>query len=427
MVAGVLMAHFYSDGLFPASHAAWSWGCTYYTGGDMTARVDMAVNATDGPTCADGAKLECSCPKSPCEGVAAALPSNLACAGAGDDAGTSGCMKLHHTYGTPYHGAVAGQGAADQITTACGAADVIKLYGNAGGLGLLNSWGMFTDVSDNSTSPANAAECQALCAGNAECKFFTFNDQSGTDANYGYFYGLCLLHKELTCNGTAYSTFHGAISGPGVCPSAATAGDTGATPAPTPDATTDTALKDIVDTAVGAGSFTVLAAALTQASLVDTLKGTGPFTVFAPTDDAFAAALSALSLTKEELLAKTDLSAILTYHVVSGSVKSTDLSNGMTAATVNGADVTITIDGTTVKVNEATVTSADVMCSNGVIHIIDKVLLPPAAGGGETSAPPTATGTTTVGAGADADSAQTAQRLLSLTVGGSILSVMLLA
>merc|ERR1711904_596702 len=106
--------------------------------------------------------------------------------------------------------------------------------------------------------------------------------------------------------------------------------------------------------------------------LVTTLQGTGPFTVFAPTDDAFAAALSALGVTKEELLDRTDLAAILTYHVVSGSVKSTDLTNGMTPATVQGSKVTITIDGNTVKVNTATVTSADVMCSNGVIHVIDK-------------------------------------------------------
>jgi len=147
-------------------------------------------------------------------------------------------------------------------------------------------------------------------------------------------------------------------------------------PAPAPSPGGD--LKDIVDTAVAAGTFTVLAEALTKAELVTTAKSAGPFTVFAPTDTAFAAALETLGITKEQLLARDDLGAILTYHVVSGTVKSTDLTNGMEAATVNGAKVTITIDGSTVKVNTAKVTTADIMCSNGVIHVIDAVLLPPA-------------------------------------------------
>lgn len=149
-------------------------------------------------------------------------------------------------------------------------------------------------------------------------------------------------------------------------------------PTPTPTPSPEGNLKDIVDTAVAAGTFTVLAEALTKADLVATAKGEGPFTVFAPTDTAFLAALKALNITKEQLLAKDDLGAILTYHLVSGTVKSTDLSNNMEAATVNGAKVTITIDGSTVKVNTATVTTADIMCSNGVIHVIDAVLLPPA-------------------------------------------------
>merc|ERR1719388_92854 len=138
------------------------------------------------------------------------------------------------------------------------------------------------------------------------------------------------------------------------------------------------AVKDIVDTAVGAGKFTVLAEALAKADLITTMKGAGPFTVFAPTDDAFAAALTALGATKEELLSREDLKAILTYHVIAGQVKSTDLTNGMSPATVNGAKVTITINGGTVKVNDAKVVTPDVMCANGVIHIIDKVILPPA-------------------------------------------------
>ena len=132
--------------------------------------------------------------------------------------------------------------------------------------------------------------------------------------------------------------------------------------------------KDIVDTAVDAGSFTTLVAAVTAAGLVDTLKGEGPFTVFAPTDEAFAALPDG---TVESLLADPEaLAAILTYHVVAGKVMSTDLSDGMTATTVNSADVTImTTAG--VMVNKANVTTADIEASNGVIHVIDTVLMPP--------------------------------------------------
>jgi uncharacterized surface protein with fasciclin (FAS1) repeats len=133
---------------------------------------------------------------------------------------------------------------------------------------------------------------------------------------------------------------------------------------------------DIVDTAVGAGNFTTLAAALGAAGLVDTLKGEGPFTVFAPTDAAFAALPAG---TVEDLLKpenKDKLVAILTYHVVAGKVMSTDLTEGMTAATVNGADVTITLDGGA-KVNGATISTADIEATNGVIHVIDAVILPP--------------------------------------------------
>ncbi|MFM2355344.1 MAG: hypothetical protein RLZZ528_1080 [Pseudomonadota bacterium] len=133
--------------------------------------------------------------------------------------------------------------------------------------------------------------------------------------------------------------------------------------------------KDIVDTAVAAGSFSTLAAALTAAGLVETLKGEGPFTVFAPTDDAFAALPAG---TVEDLLKpenKDKLVAILTYHVVAGKVMSTDLTNGMMAATVQGGEVTIMTEGG-VKVNDATVIQADIEATNGVIHVIDKVILP---------------------------------------------------
>lgn len=134
--------------------------------------------------------------------------------------------------------------------------------------------------------------------------------------------------------------------------------------------------KDIVDTAVAAGSFNTLAAALTAAGPVDTLKGEGPFTVFAPTDAAFAALPAG---TVEDLLKpenKDKLVAVLTYHVVAGKVMSTDLTEGMTAATVQGANITITLEGGA-KVNGAVISAADVEASNGVIHVIDSVILPP--------------------------------------------------
>ncbi len=131
---------------------------------------------------------------------------------------------------------------------------------------------------------------------------------------------------------------------------------------------------DIVDTAVEAGSFTTLVAAVEAAGLVETLKGEGPFTVFAPTDDAFAALPEG---TVEGLLEDIDaLTAILTYHVVPGKVMSTDLEDGMMAATVNGAEITVSL-GDSVMINDATVVSADIETSNGVIHVIDSVILPP--------------------------------------------------
>ena len=130
---------------------------------------------------------------------------------------------------------------------------------------------------------------------------------------------------------------------------------------------------DIVDTAVSAGSFTTLVAAVEAAGLVETLKGDGPFTVFAPTDAAFAALPKG---TVENLLADPEaLAAILTYHVVAGKVMSGDLSDGMMAATVNGANITIGTEGG-VTVNDANVVTADVEASNGVIHVIDKVIMP---------------------------------------------------
>jgi len=133
--------------------------------------------------------------------------------------------------------------------------------------------------------------------------------------------------------------------------------------------------KDIVDTAVADGRFKTLAAALTAAGLVDTLKGKGPFTVFAPTDEAFAKLPAG---TLNALLAdKAKLSAILTYHVVSGRVMAADVIKLTTANTVNGKPVTIKVEGGKVYINDAQVVITDILTANGVIHVIDKVILPP--------------------------------------------------
>ena len=132
--------------------------------------------------------------------------------------------------------------------------------------------------------------------------------------------------------------------------------------------------KDIVDTAVAAGSFTTLAAALEKAGLVETLKGEGPFTVFAPTDEAFANLLKQLNVSADDLLAREDLKDILLYHVVPGKVLSKDLKDGMKVKTVNGKEVEIKLNP--VRVNQANVVTPDVEASNGVIHVIDAVLLP---------------------------------------------------
>ncbi|WP_231622041.1 fasciclin domain-containing protein [Methanococcoides methylutens] len=131
---------------------------------------------------------------------------------------------------------------------------------------------------------------------------------------------------------------------------------------------------DIVDTAVNAGSFNTLVQAVQAAGLEETLRSEGPFTVFAPTDDAFAALPEG---TLEELLADEEaLAAVLTYHVVAGEVMAADVAGLESAETVQGESVTFdTTDG--VMVNDANVIRADIMASNGVIHVIDKVILPP--------------------------------------------------
>jgi uncharacterized surface protein with fasciclin (FAS1) repeats len=156
-------------------------------------------------------------------------------------------------------------------------------------------------------------------------------------------------------------------------------GDDSVVTTTTAAATTTTAAemteaKDIVDTAVEAGSFTTLAKLLTDAGLVETLKGEGPFTVFAPTDEAFAKlpAETLEAVQNDPALLKT----VLTYHVVAGKVPAADVTTGM-VPTVAGIDLDIKVEGGKVMVNDATVVTPDVMASNGVIHVIDTVLVPP--------------------------------------------------
>lgn len=136
--------------------------------------------------------------------------------------------------------------------------------------------------------------------------------------------------------------------------------------------------KDIVDTAVAAGSFKTLATALTAAGLIDTLKGPGPFTVFAPTDEAFGkidpATLNAI------LADKAKLTSILTYHVVSGRVPAAEVLKLSSAMTVQGSTVAVAVSSSGVKVNNANVVATDVQASNGIIHVIDTVLLPGSVG-----------------------------------------------
>ena len=134
--------------------------------------------------------------------------------------------------------------------------------------------------------------------------------------------------------------------------------------------------EDIPTNAQNTGVHDSLVAALTQAELVATLQGDGPFTVFAPTDQAFAdAGIDLAALDNED--GKATLTDILTYHVYAGAVQSSAVTDGMTVTMLNGDDATFTVTDGTVKIGEATVTTADVIASNGVIHVIDKVLMPP--------------------------------------------------
>jgi len=133
--------------------------------------------------------------------------------------------------------------------------------------------------------------------------------------------------------------------------------------------------KDIVDTAVGAGQFKTLVKLVQEAGLVDALRGEGPFTVFAPTDEAFA------KLPKSQVDAllkdKEALRRVLLYHVVQGKVMASDVTKMRSAKTLQGQNINIRVRNNTVRINDAKVIKADIVCSNGVIHVIDKVILPP--------------------------------------------------
>ena len=137
-------------------------------------------------------------------------------------------------------------------------------------------------------------------------------------------------------------------------------------------------IMNIVETAVSNGSFKTLVAAVTAAGLGETLSSKGPFTVFAPVDAAFASLPAGTVETLVKPESKEKLTGILTYHVLAGKVKSTDLTDGMTAKTVNGEEITIHLKDGKVFVNEAEVVIADVETSNGIVHAINKVLMPAA-------------------------------------------------
>lgn len=133
--------------------------------------------------------------------------------------------------------------------------------------------------------------------------------------------------------------------------------------------------QNIVEIATGSDDFTILVSALQKADLVETLEGEGPFTVFAPSNAAFEKLLAELEISAEDLLAHPQLSEVLTYHVVSGKVMSTDLTEGMEAETVNGEKLKVDLTNG-VKINDASVVTADLEATNGVVHVVDTVLVP---------------------------------------------------
>jgi transforming growth factor-beta-induced protein len=210
-----------------------------------------------------------------------------------------------------------------------------------------------------------------------------------------------MLNKKIVFVAVAGAMLMAACGAPPAAPVATTAPTAAPTEAatatvePTAEATAEAPASDIVDTAVAAGNFTTLAAALEAAGLVETLKGEGPFTVFAPTDEAFAKLPAG---TVDNLLLpenRDQLIAILTYHVVPGRVLAADVVGLTSATSVQGEDIAVAVDGSNVKVNDANVTATDILASNGVIHVIDSVIMPPTmSAGAAVTGTETMTGTT---------------------------------
>ena len=175
-----------------------------------------------------------------------------------------------------------------------------------------------------------------------------------------WFFGACIGTVDFEVPGTYHYN-------------STTTGNTGSITVLGDEATSNT----VVDIVVNSDVHNVLEAAVITADLAGTLSGEGPFTVFAPTDDAFLALAGALGATPEDLLALPELTDILLYHVVGGTALSTDLSDGQMVTTLNGADVTVTINDQGVFINDAQVIVADIEADNGVVHVIDAVLIPP--------------------------------------------------
>ena len=185
------------------------------------------------------------------------------------------------------------------------------------------------------------------------------------------------MHRIRTLGAIALASTALVVAGCGDDDSDATAGGTTA-PVATATTTTPASTGTIVDVAAANPDFSILVAAVQKAGLVDTLSGAGPFTVFAPTNAAFEAALTDLGLTQDQLLASPDLGKILTYHVLPARVGSADITGPVSPETAEGSKLDVTLDGGMVKVGpDATVVQADVEASNGVIHAIDAVLIPP--------------------------------------------------
>ncbi len=285
----------------------------------------------------------------------------------------------------------------DVAASTDGFATVVAAVQAAGLTDTLNGEGPFTVFAPTDEAIAAALESLGLTAGD----LLTDTELLTSILTYHVVAGEVPASTVVTLDGQMVETLNGASVTIGVNGDAVTVNDANVTAVdieasngilhvidsllvpPADEMAEEEAAGTIVDVAASTEGFATLVAAVQAAGLVDTLNGEGPFTVFAPTDDAFAAALEALGITAEDLLADTEtLTSILTYHVVAGEVPSSTVVtlDGQAVETVNGASVTIGVDGDAVTVNEANVVAVDVEASNGVIHVIDSVLLPPAEG-----------------------------------------------